>query len=157
MIATVDPAAGQPLHTKVLERWKTYLAKPEESHPFLNRWFQGPRDAREAESFQRLLLEIRAEKKAVDEENRKLVEQARKTEAKVIRTIVLPGGYRSEEDFNPGAYVPSKSLERDRFVAYDHIFRGKSAPLNFDRELTADLLEEHQRPGYDRLTKKFEA
>jgi hypothetical protein len=156
MVATVDPATGQGLHAKVLERWKTYLAKPEESHPFLNSWFQGRRDAREAEAFQRLLLEILAEKKAVDEENRSLVEQAKKTEAKVIRTIVLPGGYRSEEDFNPGAYVPSKSLERDRFVAYDHIFRGKSAPLNFDRELTADLLEEHQRPEYDRLKKKFE-
>src|SRR5207302_2012420 len=69
MVATVDPAAGQLLHAKILERWKTYLAKPEESHPFLKNWFQGRRDAREAESFQRLLLEIFAEKKAVDEEN----------------------------------------------------------------------------------------
>ena len=88
------------------------------------------------------MLEILAEKKAVDEENRRLVEQAKKTEAKVIRTIVLPGGYRSEEDFNPGAYIPSKSLERDRFVAYNRIFGEKSAPLNFDRELTAELLGE---------------
>ena len=156
MVATVDPAAGQPLHAKVLERWKAYLAKPEESHPFLNRWFQGGQDAREAESFQRLMLEILAEKKAVDEENRRLVEQAKKTEAKVIRTIVLPGGYRSEEDFNPGAYIPSKSLERDRFVAYNRIFGEKSAPLNFDRELTAELLEKDQRSEYDRLKKKFE-
>ena len=78
MLATVDRAAGQLLHPKVLERWKTYLAKPEESHPFLKRWFQGRRDAQEAESFQRLLLEILAEKKTVDEENRRLVEQAKK-------------------------------------------------------------------------------
>src|SRR5438034_9866868 len=55
MVATVDPAAGKLLHAKVLERWKTYLAKPEESHPFLKNWFQGRRDAREAESFQRSL------------------------------------------------------------------------------------------------------
>ena len=144
------------LHAKVLERWKTYLAKPEESHPFLKNWFQGRRDAREAESFQRLLLEILAEKKAVDEENRRSVEQAKKAEAKVIRTIVLPGGYRSEEDFNPGAYIPSKSIYRDRFVAFNRIFGEKSAPLNFDPELTADLLEEAQRSEYDRLKKKFE-
>jgi len=156
MVATVDPAAGKLLHAKVLERWKTYLAKPEESHPFLKNWFQGRRDVREAESFQRLLLEILAEKKAVDEENRRSVEQAKKAEAKVIRTIVLPGGYRSEEDFNPGAYIPSRSIDRDRFVAFNRIFGEKSAPLNFDPELTADLLEEAQRSEYDRLKKKFE-
>jgi len=147
---------GQLLHAKVLERWKTYLAKPEESHPFLKNWFQGRRDAGEAESFQRLLLEILAEKKAVDEDNRRSVEQAKKAEAKVIRTIMLPGGYRSEEDFNPGAYIPSKSLERDRFVAYKSIFAEKSAPLNFDRDLTAELLEDNQRSEYERLKKKFD-
>ena len=156
MVATVHPTAGQTLHAKVLERWKAYLAKPEESHPFLNRWFRGGQDAQEAESFQRLMLEILSEKKTVDEENRRVVEQAKRTEAKVIRTIVLPGGYRSEEDFNPGAYIQSKSLERDRFVAYNRIFGEKSAPLNFGRELTADLLEEDQRSEYDRLKKKFE-
>src|SRR6185295_19026366 len=126
MVATVNPTAGQTLHAKVLERWKAYLAKPEESHPFLNRWFRGGQDAQEAESFQRLMLEILSEKKTVDEENRRVVEQAKRTEAKVIRTIVLPGGYRSEEDFNPGAYIQSKSLERDRFVAYNRIFGEKS-------------------------------
>ena len=103
-----------------------------------------------------MLLEIFAEKKAVDEENRRSVEHAKKAEAKVIRTIVLPGGYRSEEDFNPGAYIPSKSIDRDRFVAFNRIFGEKSAPLNFDPELTADLLEEAQRSEYDRLKKKFE-
>ena len=69
---------------------------------------------------------------------------------------MLPGGYRSEEDFNPGAYIPSKSLERDRFVAYNRIFGEKSAPLNFDRELTAELLEPDQRSEYDRLKKRFD-
>src|SRR5258705_476076 len=54
------------------------------------------------------------------------------------------------------AYMVSKSLERNRFVAYNRIFGEKSAPLSFDRELTAELLEEDQRPEYDRLKKKFE-
>src|SRR5262249_7024877 len=39
-IATYMLAAPPNLNAKVLERWKTYLAKPEESHPFLNTWFQ---------------------------------------------------------------------------------------------------------------------
>jgi hypothetical protein len=121
-IAAYMIATDQNLNPKVLERWKAYLAKPEESHPFLKAWFQGQRTAQEAEKFQRLMLEILAEKKALDEENRKLVEAAKKTEPKILRSIVLPGGYRSEEDFNPGAYIPSKSLEHDRFVAFNLSF-----------------------------------
>jgi len=92
----------------------------------------------------------------VDEENRRLIEQGKKAEAKVVRTIVLPGGYRSEEDFNPGAYISSKSLERDRFTAYKTIFADKSAPLNFDREMTVALLHENNRSEYERLKKKFD-
>ena len=156
MVATVDPAQGESLNAKILERWKNYLKKPEESHPFLKNWFQGRRDRAEAESFQRLLLEILAEKKIVDEENRRLIEQGKKAEAKVVRTIVLPGGYRSEEDFNPGAYISSKSLERNRFTAYKTIFADKSAPLNFDREMTVALLDENNRSEYERLKKKFD-
>ena len=146
----------QKLNPKVLERWKTYLAKPDEFHPFLNRWFQGEKTAAEAESFQRLLCEILAEKKALDEENKKSVEAAKKTQPKVLRTVVLPGGYRSDEDFNPGAYIPSKSLERDRFVAYNRIFGEKTAPLKFDAGLTAELLDDSLRPEYTRLKKTFD-
>ncbi len=156
MMATVDPAAGKDLNSKVLERWKTYLAKPEESHPFLKKWFSGDRTPEEAEAFQRLLLTILAEKKSVDEENKKLVEAGKKAEPKIAHTIVLPGGYRSDEDFNPGAYIPSKSLERDRFVAFNRTFGEASAPLKFDRELTAELLDAGQRPEYDRLKKAFD-
>ncbi len=156
MIATVEPVSGAGLHPKVLERWKTYLSKPEESHPFLNGWFQGKRTAFEAEAFERLLLGIAAEKKTLDEENQRIVEAGKKAEPKVLRTIVLPGGYRSEEDFNPGAYIPSKSLERDRFVAYNRTFGEASAPLKFDRDLTAELLGPEQRPEYERLKRTFE-
>src|SRR5205823_4553639 len=63
MMATVDPTAAQKLHPKVVARWKAYLAKPEEFHPFLKGWFEGRRTQQEAELFQRRLLEILAEKK----------------------------------------------------------------------------------------------
>jgi cytochrome c553 len=156
MMATVDAGQKSELNSKVLERWNTYLAKPEEFHPFLNRWFQGNRTPAEAESFQRLLLQILAEKKAIDEENRQLVEAAKKIAPPIIRSIVLPNGYRSEEDFNPGAYIPSKSLERDRFVAYNRTFGEATAPLKFDRELIAEFLDPDRRPEYDRLKAKFD-
>ena len=154
MTSTVGPPAK--LNGKVLERWKTYLAKPEDSHSFLNVWFQGQKNAVEAEAFQRLMLEIIAEKHALDEENRQSVGAAQKTQPKVLRTIVLPGGYRSEEDFNPGAYIPSKSLERDRFVAYNRTFGEKTAPLKFDADLTAEMLDDDLRPEYTRLKKRFD-
>lgn len=150
MMATLDAAVPEGLNPKVLDRWRKYLSKPDEAHPFLKRWFAGERNAHEAQAFEKLLLDIVAEKKAVDEENRKLVETAQKTAPKVVRTIVLPGGYRSEEDFNPGAYIASKSLPRDRFVAYNRIFGEKDSPLKFDRELTAELLDASARMEYER-------
>ena len=157
MMAATAGTSGNGLQPRVLARWKEYLAKPEEFHPFLNRWFAGERTRAEAEGFQKLLLEIRAEKLAVDERNRKLVEEANKTAPKVIRTIVLPGGYRSEEDFNPGAYIPSESLPRDRFVAFNRTFGEKSSPLKFDRVLTAELLPADVKPEHKRLKEKYEA
>lgn len=154
MMSTVKPGKG--LNEKVLARWKTYLAKPDEFHPFLATWFQGSKNATQATSFQKLLLDIRAEKKTIDEENRKLVEEAKKTEPKIKRTIILPGGYRSEEDFNPGAYIASKSLDRDRFVVFNRIFGEASAPLKFDRDVTVELMDTHRRPEYERLKAKFD-
>ncbi|MFN3325801.1 MAG: PSD1 and planctomycete cytochrome C domain-containing protein [Bryobacteraceae bacterium] len=144
------------LHPKVLQRWKDYLAKPEEFHPYLDRWFAGQRSPAEAEAFQNLILEIAVEKKSIDEENRALIEEAKKQEEKPRRTIILPGGYRSDEDFNPGAYIPSKSLARDRYVAWNRVFGESSAPLKFNGELTAELLDENERPRYEHLKSRAE-
>ena len=84
-------------------------------------------------------------------ENKRVVAAAEKTAPKVLRTIVLPGGYRSEEDFNPGAYIPVRSLERDRFVAWNRMFGEASAPFKFDRALTPELLPQERRAEYERL------
>lgn len=153
-----DYMLGAPgLQPKVTERWKTYLAKKEEAHPFLDAWFSGAKTKEEADKFQQLMIGIFGEKKAVDDENRKLVEAANKTAPKVTRTVVLPGGYRSEEDFNPGAEIPSKSLDRNRYVAWNRTFGDKSAPLKFDHELTAELMSVEARPRYTELKNKLEA
>jgi hypothetical protein len=152
--ATRNPVTG--LDPKVLDRWRAYLLKREDAHPFLDRWFDGNHTPEEAEKFQQFVLEVAAEKKAVDEENRKLVAAANAAAPKVDRTIVLPGGYRSEEDFNPGAYIPSKSLDRDRFVAYNRTFGEKDSPLKFDRKLTAEMLEGSARREYEPLQATYE-
>lgn len=151
MMATVDPKLAMGLEPRVLERWKKYLAKPEEFHPFLEKWFAGDKTQKTAEEFQALILSIVTEKKAVDAENKVVIEEGKKAEAKPKRTIVLPGGYRSEEDFNPGAYIPIKSIERNRYVAWNRTMNEKSAPLKFEKELVAELLSGDAKAQYKAL------
>ena len=157
MMATLEPATAKDLPPKLVERWKKYLEKPEEFHPFLKGWFEGRKTKAEADAFQTLLISILAEKKALDDENKALVEAARKAETRVIKTIVLPGGYRSEEDFNPGAYIAAKSLERDRYVAWNRTFGEASAPMKLPRELVPQFLDAGQRAEHGRLSQHFEA
>ncbi len=156
MMATLDPTPAKDLPPKLVERWKKYLDKPEEFHPFLKAWFEGRKTPAEAEAFQALLMGILAEKKALDAENKVLVEAGKKAEARVIKTIVLPGGYRSEEDFNPGAYIAAKSLERDRFVAWNRTFGEASAPLKLPRELVPQFLDAPQKAEHEKLAQRFE-
>jgi len=122
MLAASGLAESGGLVERIAGRWKNYLAKPEDKHPFLAKWFANP-GPETARHFQNLILEIDREKRAIDEENQRIVEEAKRKAPSVERTIVLPGGYRSEEDFNPGADIPAKSLERDRFVAWNHLRR----------------------------------
>ncbi len=157
MMATVEPSAAQGLPPAVVERWKKYLAKPEEFHPFLKAWFDGRKTSAEAEAFQALLIGILAEKKSLDAENKVAVEAAKKLEPRVIKTITLPGGYRSEEDFNPGAYIAAKSLERDRYVAWNRTFGEASAPLKLPRELVPQFLEGPQKAEHRRLAQQLAA
>jgi cytochrome c553 len=154
MLATLKDGKSNGLHRAVLERWRTYLAKPEEFHPFLKDWFAAKSEAA-AKSFSTLLLSIDEEKTRLDAENQRIVEAGKKLEAKSERLIVLPGGYRSEEDFNPGAFIESKSLERDRYVAWNRTFADKAAPLNLGAELTASLLQGEPKERYRQLAKEL--
>lgn len=157
MMATTDAKLAKGLQPKVLERWKKYLAKPEEFHPYLEKWFAGQKTQQTADEFQALILSIVAEKKALDAENKIVIEAGKKAEAKPKRTVVLPGGYRSEEDFNPGAYIPIKSIDRNRYVAWNRTMNEKSAPLKFEKELVAELLQGEVKAKYKALETEAEA
>ncbi|WP_031498423.1 PSD1 and planctomycete cytochrome C domain-containing protein [Bryobacter aggregatus] len=138
------------LDEELVKRWTAYLKKPDEFHPFLKAWFAAP-NAASAQEFESRMLAILFEKRKLDEENRVLVEEAMKVAPKPKRTIVLPFGYRSDEDFNPGADVPSKSLDRDRYVAFNRVFLETAAPLRFAPEMTARLLPASARAEHERL------
>jgi len=138
------------LNIELFNRWCDYLKRPEDNHPYLKDWFANPGE-QTARAFETLVLEIASDKKRLDAENKLILDAAAKVAIKPKRTIVLPGGYRSEEDFNPGADVPIKSLPRDRFVAYNRTFIEGLAPLRFPAELTPKFLTGETKAAYEVL------
>lgn len=157
---TGDPTG---LNLELFNRWCEYLKRPEEFHPYLKPWFHAPSEEN-AKAFEALIIEIAADKRKLDAENKLIVEAANKVALKPKRTIVLPGGYRSDEDFNPGADIPIKSLPRDRYVAYNRTFLEGGAPLRFPSDLTPKFLtgeakqtHESLKAERDRLKKELPA
>ena len=145
LMATTREQAGDE-DAELVKRFKDYLKKRDPQHPYLNEWHDlVDRKASEAElqaaadRLQATLLDIVAEKKAIDDENRDNVLRAKFSKFASAasarqRRIVLPFGYQSFEDFNPGADVPSKSLPRDRYQLWHRFFNIKNSLLRFEGE-----------------------
>jgi cytochrome c553 len=133
-----DPDADPEL----LKRFQDYLKKRDPQHTYLNNWHDLIEQKASTETLraaagraQEALLAIAAEKKALDEENRENVLRAKLASANIKqRHIVLPFGYQSFEDFNPGADVPSKSLTRDKYQFWHRFFNIKNSMLRFEGE-----------------------
>ena len=143
LLATVK--ADPDLDVELLKRFQEYLKKRPPSsdvqHSYLNEWHDlVERQAPEAElrvaadRVQEALLAVVTEKKAIDDENRENVLRAKFAAAAGVkqRHIVLPFGYQSFEDFNPGADVPSKSLLRDKFQLWHRFLNMKNTMLRFE-------------------------
>ena len=138
-VARGDPGRRDPagFDAKLYEHWAAYLAKPEEGHPYLKAWqaavAQKAPEAelrRLADEYQALVFAIIEEKKTLDEQNAAIVSQAKQARAKsVARKTILPFGYDSDGDFNPGAEVASASLPRDRVVLWHGLFKMTKAHL----------------------------
>ncbi len=151
LMATLKP--DPDLDAELVKRFAEYLKKRDPQHPFLDKWHdlveaKAPETELRAaaEEFEKTLLAVMAEKKALDDENRENVQRAKFAAAASDikrRHIVLPFGYQSDEDFNPGADVPSKSLPRDRFQLWHRFCDMKNVMLRFngdalDRFLTGE-------------------
>ena len=146
---------------EMLDRWVGYLKKPEDNHPYLQQWRNADSGDDEAEVLrQSLLVEsqinaIVAEKKKLDEENREIV--AKNKKPKPGRDYLLPFGYRSESDFNPGAEIPTKSLERDKYVWYNWLFSGEKAILRPPRDKVERFLAGEWKKHLDGLRASLKA
>jgi hypothetical protein len=152
---------GAGLDAELLKRFREYLQKPDPQHAYLNRWRElAERKASEAElraaaaEFQSALLAVVAEKRQIDEENRENVLKAKFAAASSgvkRRHIVLPFGYQSDEDFNPGADVPSKSLPREKFQLWRRFFNMKNVMLRFEGEALERFLSSEWKKHVESL------
>lgn len=126
-----DFLMGAPgLDADIAKKWKEYLAKPEEDHPFLKPWMAS-RSASDARAFQETLLDVISRKRVMDEENRQAVIRGTNPNAR-RRKVILPFQYDSEADFNPGSEVVTKSLDRERYQLWQKFIGRTDAVLRLE-------------------------
>jgi len=147
-------AKGEPvdaLYPMILDRWRTYLAKPTKDHPFFSRSWS-------PDSIADLVRVTIAEKKEVDEEKRQAVERTKPK--KGAAKTRLPNGFETYDEFCPGCDVAVRSMNRDRYVFYQSLFQepGKETPGGIyhlaDKELEPFLSGEW-RNHLERLRKQL--
>jgi cytochrome c553 len=116
-------------------KWTAYLARPDRDQRLL--------DHLTPEQAQEFVLELRAEKKQLDEEKRLAVERSRPPKTSKTR---LPNGFELYDDFCPGCDVVVRSLDRDRFVLWQDLFRepAKDQPAGVLWVAEADLPDQHE-------------
>lgn len=119
-LAKAQEAEQDRLSTRIAgdigsERWQKYLARKDRDQPLV--------DGLSPEQIQTLVLSVRAEKKQIDKEKRKAVDASRPMKMAKTR---LPNGFELYDDFCPGCDVAVRSLDRDRYVLWQEIFREPS-------------------------------
>ena len=118
-------AAGARLDLEVLERWIRFLEKGPKHYPFVVPWQEMIADeggseerAQElADGFQRLVLEIVAEQKKLEERNRRII--AKGTPLEDVKSTPMPNGF---ESFFDRHQLELDAMDRERFNLYSDLF-----------------------------------
>jgi len=126
-------ASRNRLDLEVLERWIDFLAREPKHFPFVVPWQEMIADgggteerAQElADDFQRLVLEIVAEQKKLEEHNRKLI--AKGTPLEETKSTPMPNGF---ESFFDQHQLELKTMDRERLNLFNALFR-----FDLDNEL----------------------
>jgi len=138
-------AARDRLDLEVLQRWVEFLAKEPKHFPFVVPWQEMIADeggteekAKElADGFQRLVLEVVAEQKELEEHNEKLI--ARGTPMEEVKSTPMPNGF---ESFFDEHQLELKTMDRERFNLFAALFY-----TDLDNELDTFF----RRPGVFRF------
>ncbi|MBM3737349.1 MAG: DUF1553 domain-containing protein [Acidobacteria bacterium] len=146
----------------LLDRFSRYLAKPEEEFPYLKPWHDAvargaaePELRRIGEEFQARVISTAARKKKLDAEN-DAAREAAKARLPKHRKVVLPGGYDSEADFNPGADVPVKSLDPQDMYLWRRFYLGRDGLLRFEDDRIERFVEGPRRAELGALRAELE-
>ena len=118
-------AARARLDLEVLERWIRFLAKEPEHYPFVVPWQEliadggGSEEGAQklADTFQRLVLEIVAEQKKLEERNRRII--AKGTPLEDVKSVPMPNGF---ESFFDQHQLELDAMDRERFNLYSDLF-----------------------------------
>ncbi len=122
----VERAAAQAkLDLETLERWIYFLAKEPRHYPYLVDWQEmiatdGGTEERAqelADEFQRLVLEIVAEREKLEERNRKII--AKGTSLEEVKSTPMPNGF---ESFFDEHQLELETLDRERFNLFYDVF-----------------------------------
>jgi hypothetical protein len=104
------------LNQAIAERWRKYL-EGERDHPLADGW----RTPRGSGQIQKLILAVIREKKEIDEEKRQAVGRSRPH--KGAAKTRLPNGFETYDEFCPGCDVAVRSMDRDRYMLWQDLFR----------------------------------
>ncbi|HEX4949458.1 MAG TPA: PSD1 and planctomycete cytochrome C domain-containing protein [Blastocatellia bacterium] len=123
-----DAIERNKLDYELMQRWIRFLERPPRHYPFLKDWqamMQKGGTAAEAkklaEEFQSLLLDVLAERKALDEENEIIMAKANPT-TKKKEPLFKPHEFVTNDDFCPGCGVEVKSMPIERSNLWMDVF-----------------------------------
>lgn len=116
------------LDYELMQRWIRFLERPPRHYPFLKEWQAmmekgGPAAEAEklAEEFQSLLLDVLAERKALNEENEIIIAKAM-TGTKKKEPLFKPNEFVTNDDFCPNCGVEVKSMPVERTNLWMDVF-----------------------------------
>ena len=118
-------ASEARLDLETLERWIDFLDDQPKHYPFLTDWQAliadegGTEEKAEelADAFQRLLLEVTAEQKKLEERNEKII--AKGTPLEETKSVPMPNGF---ESFFDEHQLELETMDRERFNLYMDVF-----------------------------------
>ncbi|HYM13744.1 MAG TPA: PSD1 and planctomycete cytochrome C domain-containing protein [Bryobacterales bacterium] len=122
LLAAASSRDATGLDQETLDRFRKYLAAPEKAHPFLSEWDRlkgagADSPGAAADRFQKLVDSVREEKKAIEEHNERVLEEAKKSKD-------------AYDIFCKGCNVVTRTLARDKFVLWTDLFGEKQRTLD---------------------------
>ena len=123
-----DAIEKNKLDYELMQRWIRFLERPPRHYPFLKDWQAmmakggtAVEAKKLADDFQTLLLDVLAERKALDEENEIILAKANPT-TKKKEPLFKPHEFVTNDDFCPGCGVEVKSMPVERTNLWMDVF-----------------------------------